>query len=692
MAATQTESRSKSGNAIPPNARSDGRWDGHLIEDSFAVDLSRPLPGVGGGNAAFAVVDRRHGRSDLMAVRALRDLPPQAASISALMAQPLENVICPVAQGASASGDGRHAWYIICPAPPGPALWGGQVANALHKPWSEGELIDSVLRPVAVALDQLQERGLTHRGIRPDNLFRSRPGQPVTLGQAWAAPHGYFQPTVFEPPYAAQCHKVMRGAGSIADDVYALGVLMLCLALGRVPLTELDDASLLRRKLERGSFVALTGNERLTPTLADLIRNMLAEDPEHRPPPVLLADPLAARTRRVASRPPSRATSPLEVGTELCWDARSLALALSGEREHALRLLRSSVVDSWLRRRLGDTMIAGRVEDVMKLRVQDPGSDPARADTMMVMRAIAAIDPLAPLCWRDVVLFPDGLGTALAYTMAPDADAAQQLLHEQLDDVVATEAVNAWADMRQDRADVAGYRVDSRQHRLIQRILGWAGGLPRLRYALNPLLPCSSRLLGGACVTQLGALLTAMEGAERSEHADLIDREIAAFLAVRSEVRLDNDLLIIGQPEDPDVDPPGNRALAQLRVLAGTQQRERAEPMPRTAAHLERLALPALQLWRSRQSRDSRRQLLADAARAGQLAAMLAVLEDPVALRQDRQQAMQAEAEIKAIETKIHDLTDATAARADQARITGHEITTALGVVALVSSIVFRLL
>jgi hypothetical protein len=71
---------------------------------------------------------------------------------------------------------------------------------------------------------------------------------------------------------------------------------------------------------------------------------------------------------------------------------------------------------------------------------------------------------------------------------------------------------------------------------------------------------------------------------------------------------------------------------------------------------------------------------------------MLAVLEDPVALRQDRQQAMQAEAEIKAIETKSHDLTDATAARADQARITGHEITTALGVVALVSSIVFRLL
>ncbi len=66
------------------------------------------------------------------------------------------------------------------------------------------------------------------------------------------------------------CHPAGRGDGSIADDVYALGVLLLTLALGRLPLAELDDTAILRRKLEQGSHGALVGDERLPPLIADL--------------------------------------------------------------------------------------------------------------------------------------------------------------------------------------------------------------------------------------------------------------------------------------------------------------------------------------------------------------------------------------------------------------------------------------
>ena len=88
-------------------------------------------------------------------------------------------------------------------------------------------------------------------------------------------------------------------------------MLLLCLALGRAPLAELDDATILRRKLELGTYAALARDDRLPPIIGDLVRGMLAEDPEHRPTPTLLLDPASARGRRVAARPPRRAPQDL---------------------------------------------------------------------------------------------------------------------------------------------------------------------------------------------------------------------------------------------------------------------------------------------------------------------------------------------------------------------------------------------
>ena len=123
----------------------------------------------------------------------------------------------PVAHGPARMPGGQEAYFVIGQAPAGPAL------AAAQRPWSEGELLDCLLRPAVQALDRLQQRGVTHRAIRPDNLFRLGPGQPVMLGAAWAAPPASLQPAVFEPPYSAMCLPAGRGDGSIADDVYALG-------------------------------------------------------------------------------------------------------------------------------------------------------------------------------------------------------------------------------------------------------------------------------------------------------------------------------------------------------------------------------------------------------------------------------------------------------------------------------------
>ena len=610
------------------------RRPGLLIGGAFAVDASRALPGAGGGLPAFAAIDRRSGDDRLMGVQARPMAPARANVLPILLANPMEGMLGPLAHGLGHGAGGVEAWFVICRAPPGAALLASPLSRpaAEARPWTEAELLECLLRPAAHTLERLYSRRVTHRAIRPDNLFRSGPGDPVVLGCAWAAPPASMQPALFEPPYSAMCAPSARGEGSIADDVYALGVTVLVLALGRLPLAGQDAAAIVRRKLELGSYAALAGDERLSPMIADLVRGMLAEDPEHRPPPALLTDPVAARARRVAARPPRRGQRPLPIGQQTAWNARSLAYALASDPDQAVRNLRNGAVDRWVRRDLGDSALATRLEDALRPRGAEADTEDQRADGLLVMRAGAALDPLAPLCWRGMALWPDGIGPALA--------AATPERTELLQQVVAHEAIYSWAAARPERCDAAILRMHAHDHRNVLGTRGAGGGMPRLRYTLNPLLACTAKSVQGHFVARIVDVLPALEAAASvPEYRKLppVDQEIAAFLAARSEQRLEIDLANLSNPGHP-----AQAALAQLRLLAGLQLRLGGRKVPALAGWLAEQARPALALWRNRERRERIGRELDGLTGAGQLPAILGLLQDPQGQAVDAQEYLEA--------------------------------------------------
>ena len=644
-----------------------------LIGGAWQVDFAAELAAAGGGPAAYAVRDRHGGRTEMMAVLTRPEAPVRAHVINQLLPAPVEGVMCPVAQGAATRAGGRAAWFVIAQAPPGPALW--QTPFAAIKPWSEADLLDRLLRPAARALELLAERYVTHRSIRPDNLFRAGARDPVVLGSAWSAPPASLQPAIFEPPYAARCLPAGRGEGSIADDVYALGVTLLALALGRLPLPGLDPGEVVRRKLELGSFEALAGGERLSPVIADLVRGMLAEDPEHRPPPALLADPMAARARRVAARPPRRAQQPIELAGQPVWTARTLALAMAEDPEAGCQLLRQGAVDRWIRRGLGDAPLAVRLDEAVRLRAADVDSASQTADALLATRAVAVLDPLAPLSWRGIALWPDGLGAALAAAgTTPGADDPT----ERLQQIVTTDAISAWASARPERCNSGDLSPDSHQHRTLLRLRGWGGGLPRLRYALNPLLPCRSPLLNGRLVLRLADLLPALEEVAAAGSGPVLDQEVSAFLAARHEQRVEAELIALAEAPTPQA-----AALVQLRLLAGLQELQPGRPVPALAAGLARQVAPTLDVWRNRDRRARMAAALEALVAPGRLSAMLALIEDPAALHADARELDDARVRIRAIETEIAGLAAQAPQRRDIARRVGQELVAGAGVVAL---------
>jgi hypothetical protein len=640
------------------------------IGGRFIVNPTRPLSGAGGGQPAFAATDLRTGRTDLMAVAVSR-AEPVRANVMRDLNEPVENLLVPLGVGVAPGPDGAAGLFVICPAPQGATLAAGGRA------WPEVALVAQVLRPTALVLRQLDARRLTHRAIRSNNMFVSGPGQPVTLGCAWAAPPAFHQPPAYEPFYNLMCHPAGQGDGSVADDVYALGCLLIALATGSEPLAGLDRAAVLRRKLELGSFAAIAGDARMPSLIADLARGMLADDPDHRPTPTMLLDPVTARGRRVAARPPRRAPRSLAVGGTVAWDARTLAQAIGHEPENGVRALRDGTVANWLRRGLGDASLCGRIEELLRQRAAEPQKNDNRADATLAMRVVATLEPLAPLCWRGAVFWPDGLGPALAMASHQDND-----LRARLEEAMSVEAIGTWAAMREERCDVAAMRAEARANQALMRVRPPAGGVARLTYALNPLLPCGGAMGLGHWVINLDSVAGAMDSIVR-DAGQPFDLDCVAFLA--AHVTRDLEMEVNALAAHHGTEFP---AMPWLRILARLQSRFAPRPMMALATWLVTQAEPLTAGWTNRDRRIALKEKLAALATDGLFAPIVAALDDPAGLQSDAAGAAAATTSLVRIDTELSRIAQSGAERANLATRYGIEIAAGLGLTALAACLV----
>ncbi|HTZ70776.1 MAG TPA: hypothetical protein VMB71_09025 [Acetobacteraceae bacterium] len=640
------------------------------IASYYRLDAARP-PHMVGGLRAFAASDRRDPARPLIAVQARPDLPPRARALARTAQAQVPHAMLPLDQGPGRDPAGHEVWFMLCAAPPGPAL------SATPGVWSEDEVMRCLLAPAAAALDALSARGVTHRAIRPDNLFRAGPGEAVMLGPFWAAPPASLQPSAFEPAYSAMCQPAGRGEGTVADDVYALGVTMLWCVLG-APAAWADGAALLARQLDIGSFAALVGSAPLSPGLVELLRLMLAEEPDHRPSPAALMAPDQARARRLATRPPMRAQRPLLVGNREAYTARSLAHALACEPEHGAAIVADGSLDRWLRRMLGNAQLAVRLEEMVVAVARELDRDDGRKPAALVMRAVCVLDPLAPLAWRGAILFPDGLGSALVTAES----GGQTALRAALEHLVTHDAIAHWSALQTKRRDLAGMRQESLEWRSWLGTRGPMGGMRRLLYGLNPLLPCGSPLLAGRTVARLGDLLPALEQA--AQRADRkrppIDPHIAAFIAARADTALSAEM---GQL-DGFVSPA--ERLAVLRLFARLQARLHLAPLPLLAGWLLESGLIELTAWRNLHTRKALAARLAEAAAAGQIATMLLLAQDEQARQADHAGAERAVARAAAIETELAALAADGPARHARAEKLGQDIAGGAGLVATLTA------
>jgi hypothetical protein len=507
---------------------------------------------------------------------------------------------------------GQRCFAIIFRRPEGGPVMPSLTAK-IQKIDSEN-LLKSFLIPALTTLEIFERRKITHRTIRPDNVFSSGgEGSIFVIGDCVSVPPSWGQSTIFETIESTMTPPSGRGKGTIADDIYSLGATMLFMGLGQCPVAGMKERELLAAKVENGSFATMLDGEVVPGGLREPIRGMLSDDPADR----WTLDDLnqwTSGTLRRSARPirDYKTDRPLKFRDREYRNTRMLAYAHGLHWKDAAKQLRSKEFDTWLHRGLSD---ADLVEELEELIASSSGADGEAGDAKLVTRICAITDPEGPLRYKGLTVMPDGMGYALA---AAVEDGNKEVIG-LVTDLVQKGIASDWFEQKINagRGDLT---LEAKTFKRLQQFVRHAGpgyGVERVLYELNPFLPCRAPALASAYVYSLRDLLPALDRvvAEQGSMSKLVDRHIAAFIASRISGSLDSQLAALEHTTGASV----GAKIGMTGLLAKVQNEYQHQMTPNLTAWLVEELHPAVARYHGKSLRKRINEKLEEVAESGNL-------------------------------------------------------------------------
>lgn len=492
-------------------------------------------------------------------------------------------------------------------------------------PMRDDHIIHDVITPVIAALSVFKQRRIFHGRINPANMIRKvGPSGEVVLGDCVAGPPGYDQALSFDTIERCMAEQAGKGVGTNADDLYALGVSIVVLCLGVDPMAQIPPEAIIEQKLDRGSYSALVGQNRLPPKLLEPVRGLLSDDAAAR---WEIEDvELWLSGRRLSPKQatlPQRAARPLKVGRKQYQNIRTLAHGMTSDVPAAAEAIDSDELNNWLRRTIGNEQLADDVETMASTSLSRAFRDERRIACVAMV-----LDGDGPIRYRKRAFFPDGIGWGLAEAINDDKP-----LNDVADFIESGLVVTWYQASLVEGVDRSGRARLYEQVRgnLLDTSLGF--GLERCVYDLSPDLPCQSPLLDEHYVLELPELVTALDQiAARAERPpELIDRHIAAFILSRDPRLPLSPFRDLSESSDPAA-----RGMAFLNLLATLQASTGIASVPNLAGWMISQLEPLLDSFNSTRLRQTLKDKLLECAQQGNLGKMLKETRDPKILAGDK--------------------------------------------------------
>jgi hypothetical protein len=620
------------------------------LRDRYQIDPTQHIPELDMPNArAFVASDKRNNQRNLYALVCEGSLPPRINLMRKLRGVTAVGLI-PLVEWGTIDWpplEGRCV-AVIYERP-----MGGRVMKSMDgvfHPISDQQFVKTIVKPLVAALTEIQANSTVHRAIRPTNLYwLDREQTKIALGDCTTSPPAHDQPVICETVESGMASPGGRGAGYYPEDLYALGVTLVILSVGRCAQCHESDDAILSAKINNGSYATVVGDERVPLGVIELARGLLAEDIEQR----WTLDSIdmwmnGRRMNPTQNKQDKRSQRPFIFrGTEY-YTRRSLAHALALDWEAGAVPLMEGKVEVWLRRGLEFQELADSLASVIQAsgaRAKDVGM----ARDMAMASALTLMDPAAPIRYGRLRIHFEAFGTALAISLTKKEDIRPYV------DLVQKDFSKTWIASQENFSTEHGrYGAEFREMQTYLTQATKGGGVERCLYEMTEYVACRSSLLKDQCVLEIGDLLPALERVSGKVDTKIppTDRHVVAFIAARyakdtmPQIHALNDL------------DPRKSALGMLAVLALIQWKMGPQSLPGLASWLGGLMAPVIDSYKSRERQKRFRKELPKLVRKGSLPELFQLLDDAEERQADfddftvaRQQFAQAAQQVAALES-----------------------------------------
>ncbi len=592
------------------------------MKDQYLIDADDPLHDLDTPSAkAFAVRDRNNQDARLFALICTPGLPTRIGLMRELRGDATPGIL-PLVEWDTVFWPpiSQETMVVVYRRP-----LGGRVTNAIDASKykiNEYEIQESFIDPIYGALKTLSHRGIFHREIRADNLFfMDEDLTDVVLGDCVTCPPGFNQPGVYESLERNMTSPGGRGTGNVADDLYALGVMVIALLLGRKKIEKIDPDDLIYAKIEKGSYTALAGKERISVNLMELLRGLLMDDPGERwdvPEMDLFVD--GKRQTPMQRKFAKKVDAPYIFMKKEFRNLRCLAHAFSTKIPEAAVAIKDEELELWLRRSGEISGVADDVKASVEL-AKSHASNFRGSDPYLVARVCIQMDPAAPIRYKDIAFIPESIGPILAVEMLRKGhmDVPMQAINYGLPEIW----YKAKSETTRDPASMLHEGSFGTMRAYLQnKTMGY--GVERCLYELNSNLPCLSPLIKDQYVTEIIDLLPALDEIADSvdNKEDPFDVHIVAFIAAHFSEHIEPHLNALSEPKR------ASQLIGMLSLMAFMQWKLKIQPLFALSSWIGGLLGPAVKTYYSRTTRSDIERDMPQIVRKGSMPELFNLIDN----------------------------------------------------------------